>query len=43
MVALRSTHIITIPLKDAIHELRIVPLDSDLLVTARGLGICVGN
>jgi len=43
MVALRSTHIITIPLKDAIHELRLVPLDSDLLVTARGLGICVGD
>ncbi|MFZ5916407.1 MAG: ATP-dependent 6-phosphofructokinase [Chloroflexota bacterium] len=43
MVALRSTEIITIPLQEAIHELRLVPLDSDLLVTARGLGICLGN
>jgi 6-phosphofructokinase 1 len=43
MVALRSTHIVTVPLKEAIHELRLVPLDSDLLVTARGLGISMGD
>jgi 6-phosphofructokinase 1 len=43
MVALRSTRIVTIPLKEAIHELRLVPLESDLLLTARGLGICVGD
>lgn len=43
MVALRSTHIVTIPLKEAIHELRLVQVDSDLLVTARGLGICLGD
>jgi 6-phosphofructokinase 1 len=43
MVALRSTRIVTIPLKEAIHELRLVPLDSDVLVTARGLGICMGD
>ena len=43
MVALRGTRIVTIPLKEAIHELRRVPLDSDLLVTARGLGVCLGD
>lgn len=43
MVALRGTNIVAIPLQEAIHELRLVPLDSDLLVTARGLGICLGD
>ena len=43
MVALRNTRIVTILLKEAIHELRVVPLDSDLLITARGLGICLGD
>ena len=43
MVSLRSTHIVTIPLEKAIHELRLVPLDGDLVATARGLGICLGD
>jgi phosphofructokinase-like protein len=43
MVALRGTYIVAIPLQEALHELRLVPLDSDLLVTARGLGICLGD
>ncbi len=43
MVALRSTQIVTIPLEEAIHALRLVPLDSELLVTTRGLDICLGD
>jgi phosphofructokinase-like protein len=42
MVALRSQQIVSIPLEEAIRELRVVPLDSDMIQTARGLGTCLG-
>jgi len=42
MVALRSTEIITVPLGEAIAQVRVVPLTSDLILTAQGLGICLG-
>jgi 6-phosphofructokinase 1 len=43
MVAYRHPNIIAVPIKDAIKEYNLVDLDSDLVKTARGLGICLGD
>jgi phosphofructokinase-like protein len=43
MVALQDGRIVAVPLEQAIAHQKLVPLDSDILQTARGLGICVGN
>ncbi|MFN0119948.1 MAG: 6-phosphofructokinase [Blastocatellia bacterium] len=43
MVALRASRIVTVPLERAIREMKSVPLDSDIVVTARDLGICFGD
>ena len=43
MVALRGTGIVRVPLADAVGHQRRVPLDSDILTTARALGICLGD
>ncbi len=43
MVALRSSKIITVPLEEAIKETKFVPLDSDILLSARDLGISFGD
>lgn len=43
MVALRTPNICRVPLNEAIARLKTVPMDDDLLVTARGLGICFGD
>jgi 6-phosphofructokinase 1 len=43
MVALRNDEIELIPLADATHSLRTVPLDSSLLQTGRDLGLCFGD
>jgi len=42
MVSLRGEHIEAVPLADAVSQLKTVPLDSDLIRTARSLGICLG-
>lgn len=43
MVALRSNRIVTVPLERAISEMKAVPLDSDILQSARDLGIAFGD
>lgn len=43
MVALQDGRIVTVPLEQAIAHLKLVPLDSDIMQTARDLGICVGD
>jgi 6-phosphofructokinase len=43
MVALQDGRIQSVPLAQAIAHLKLVPLDSDILQTARGLGICLGD
>lgn len=43
MVSLRGTSIVAVPLTEATGRIRTVPLDSDLLRTARQLGICLGD
>ncbi len=42
MVALRGEEIADVPIAEAIAELKTVPLESDLIHTARGLGVCLG-
>lgn len=43
MVALKGRDIVRVPLRDALNQLRQVPLDESLLVTARNLGIVLGD
>ena len=43
MVALKSQKIITVPLEQAISETKFVPLDSDIVLSARDLGISFGD
>jgi 6-phosphofructokinase 1 len=42
MVALHGEEIRDVPISDAIAQLKTVPLDSDLMWTARSLGINLG-
>lgn len=42
MVALRGEEIVEVPIADAIARLKTVPLESDLIRTARSLGISLG-
>jgi 6-phosphofructokinase 1 len=43
MVSLRGRDVVTVPLKDAIARQRLVPLDSQLITTARAVGVCLGD
>ncbi|MGE5398263.1 MAG: 6-phosphofructokinase [Chitinophagales bacterium] len=43
MVSLKTPDIVNVSLEDAIGELRKVPLDSDMILAARSLGICLGD
>jgi len=43
MVSLRCGELSLVPLEEAIHGLRTVPLDSTLLQTGRDLGLCFGD
>jgi 6-phosphofructokinase 1 len=43
MVALRSAEICGVPIKEAIGKMKTVPLDSDIIQTARSLGISFGD
>ncbi len=43
MVALRSARIVTVPLERAISEMKSVPLNSDIILSARELGISFGD
>ncbi|MEW6584384.1 MAG: ATP-dependent 6-phosphofructokinase [Nitrospirota bacterium] len=43
MAALRSTEIIAVPIEEAIAKMKCVPLDSDIVFTARSLGISFGD
>ncbi len=43
MVALESTRIQAVPLGQAIARIKSVPVDSDVIATARSLGICLGD
>jgi phosphofructokinase-like protein len=43
MVALRSGEICAVPIKEAIGKMKTVPLDSDIIQTARSLGISFGD
>jgi len=43
MVAYRHPKVISVPLKEAISQYNYVSQDSDMIKTARGLGICLGD
>lgn len=43
MVCLRTPHIKSVPLAEAIGELRCVPLDNDIILSARRVGISFGE
>lgn len=43
MVALNKSGIIAVPIEEAIGKLKSVPLDSDVILTARSLGISFGD
>ncbi len=43
MAALRSTEIVSVPIEEAIGQMKCVSLDSDIIQTARSLGICFGD
>ncbi|MFC1853671.1 6-phosphofructokinase [candidate division CSSED10-310 bacterium] len=43
MVALAPPTIKAVPLKEAVERTKLVPLDSDTVLTARELGICLGD
>ncbi|MBI2568999.1 MAG: ATP-dependent 6-phosphofructokinase [Candidatus Schekmanbacteria bacterium] len=43
MVALRPPDVLTVPLRQAISQRKLVPMDSDTILTARSLGTCLGD
>ena len=43
MVALDPPNILAVPLGQAIAKIKTVPLDSNVVHTARSLGICLGD
>jgi phosphofructokinase-like protein len=43
MVALDPPNVLAVPLGQAISHIKTVPLDSDVVETARNLGICLGD
>lgn len=43
MVALDPPQVLAVPLEQAIAEIKNVPLDSDIVQTARDLGVCLGD
>ena len=43
MVALQGGEIVSLPIADAVERQKLVPLESDLIRTAFGLRICMGN
>jgi 6-phosphofructokinase 1 len=43
MVALQGSQIKSVPLADAVKELKRVAVDSDVVLTARQLGISLGD
>ncbi|MBN2006175.1 MAG: ATP-dependent 6-phosphofructokinase [Anaerolineae bacterium] len=43
MVALDDEHIVAVPIAEAIARQKLVPLDSDMIQTAFGLDVCMGN
>ena len=43
LVALRTPDIIDVPLEDAVTQMKAVPVDGDLVRTARALGIELGG
>jgi phosphofructokinase-like protein len=43
MAAVRSTEIIAVPIEEAIGQMKAVPLNSDIVLTARSLGISFGD
>ncbi len=43
MVALRGTHMVDVTLEDALAKAKCVDVDGDAILTARGLGICLGD
>jgi 6-phosphofructokinase 1 len=43
MVALDPPEVLAVPLGKAIARIKTVPRDSDVIQTARSLGICLGD
>jgi 6-phosphofructokinase 1 len=43
MTALRSPEIVAVPLEQIVNRIRTVPVDGDVVRTARDLGMCLGD
>ena len=43
MVALDPPDVLAVPLAEAIAKTKFVPLDGDIIRTARAMGICLGD
>ena len=43
MVSYEAYHVGSVPIEQAVHKLRLVDPDSEMVDTARALGICLGD
>jgi 6-phosphofructokinase 1 len=43
MVALHPPRVLAVPLGEAVREIKMVPLDGDVVSTARALGVSFGD
>jgi 6-phosphofructokinase 1 len=43
MVAFHPPDVVAVPIEEVVHRTRFVPLDSDLITTARAIGMSLGD
>ncbi len=43
MVSYQSYHVGSVPIEEAVHELRLVQADGELVLAAKAVGICLGD
>ena len=43
MVSYQAYHVDSVPIEDAVHQLRLVSPESELVVAAKAVGICFGD
>ena len=43
MVSYQSYHVDSVPIEEAVHQLRLVQPDSELVQAAKAVGICLGD
>jgi 6-phosphofructokinase 1 len=43
MVSYQAYHVDSVPIEEAVHQLRLVEPDSELVLAAKAVGICLGD